>query len=512
MAEPLLTWDGLQATWTELAASARATITAALVAEVDAELRRLDAFYPASPGAPTVQVLGVLTNPAGVRRVHFIASELNYNSAQSGSDGADHYVFVGTAVLDGETLGAIILTTAVQSTIREYDWEDYRSAPVVEQVRDQTLAALGAMPPQPEMERITIVRCPSCGATDAEATEFIFEITRMSCGVCGHSELCDEEQIKDEWNVKHDRRKGEPSLPRFVPPQPSTKPGFELRGEVPAETRMLVHPGIGYAIAMPGGPLPCGPVGAQSVILQLGAWVDVVVRTQRFWSMTTCDGLLRRELEGAAQRRAQRGSALELVQAPLPPGATASMYVTYPRRVDDEDRTELLVLTLEGEHPNYDAVFLYVSYRRKLDPFAWANLRAALFAHQTWMAGELPALVVWPEGGAFSEPTLSLGSTRRGSDEAEAKAEVLGAMTNADAQRVTELLLSAASTFDAPATPWTTADTERISHALIEGVGAELAQVLVRDLAAVQSMHDFRAWCRCCQWAVDNRGRKRRNR
>lgn len=47
----------------------------------------------------------------------------------------------------------------------------------------------------------TVVRCPRCGAMDAESVEDVgIEFDRMKCARCEHSEICDREQIKDRWN------------------------------------------------------------------------------------------------------------------------------------------------------------------------------------------------------------------------------------------------------------------------------------------------------------------------
>jgi len=54
-----------------------------------------------------------------------------------------------------------------------------------------------------EPEHVTVVRCPRCGSLDAGSVEEVgIEFDRMGCGFCGHSELCDEHQIKDDWNER----------------------------------------------------------------------------------------------------------------------------------------------------------------------------------------------------------------------------------------------------------------------------------------------------------------------
>ena len=68
------------------------------------------------------------------------------------------------------------------------------------------------------MIRVIVVRCPTCGATDAGATDYIYELTQMTCGECGYQELADSYEIKEEWNVELWLPPGT-GLPRFVEPR-----------------------------------------------------------------------------------------------------------------------------------------------------------------------------------------------------------------------------------------------------------------------------------------------------
>lgn len=46
-----------------------------------------------------------------------------------------------------------------------------------------------------------IVRCPRCGSLEAESAEPVgIEFDRMACGDCGHTQICDDTQIRFEWN------------------------------------------------------------------------------------------------------------------------------------------------------------------------------------------------------------------------------------------------------------------------------------------------------------------------
>ncbi|HEV8094342.1 MAG TPA: hypothetical protein VGP71_01365 [Burkholderiales bacterium] len=76
----------------------------------------------------------------GALVLHFIADHYNYNVAQSGSDWADHYVFVGEANLVGgkRTHETFALERHVQLTEREH--EDYDPRKIIEAVRAEMRA------------------------------------------------------------------------------------------------------------------------------------------------------------------------------------------------------------------------------------------------------------------------------------------------------------------------------------------------------------------------------------
>lgn len=67
---------------------------------------------------------------------------------------------------------------------------------------------------------ITIVFCPRCGCTDARSVEPVgIELDRMQCGACGHSEICDQERIKDRWNDEVPRALLGNALPSHILPR-----------------------------------------------------------------------------------------------------------------------------------------------------------------------------------------------------------------------------------------------------------------------------------------------------
>lgn len=67
-------------------------------------------------------------------------------------------------------------------------------------------------------EQRTVVFCPNCGSTDASGGEDEFSppgYVRMACGTCGFVALCDEWQVKFDWNTRLALAPDAP-LPRFV--------------------------------------------------------------------------------------------------------------------------------------------------------------------------------------------------------------------------------------------------------------------------------------------------------
>jgi len=47
-----------------------------------------------------------------------------------------------------------------------------------------------------------IVRCPKCGSKNARSVESFYEFDRMRCEDCGYEEVCDQRQVKSDWNER----------------------------------------------------------------------------------------------------------------------------------------------------------------------------------------------------------------------------------------------------------------------------------------------------------------------
>jgi len=67
--------------------------------------------------------------------------------------------------------------------------------------------------------RVTVVRCPKCGSTDAgeDPLRGAYEFAMMVCSSCGWEELADHYMIKDDWNVEIELADDATELPKKIP-------------------------------------------------------------------------------------------------------------------------------------------------------------------------------------------------------------------------------------------------------------------------------------------------------
>ena len=158
----------------------------------------------------------------GTLVLHFIADHYNYNSAQSGSDWADHYVFVGEAHLVGGKRKHQVFELAqhVHLTEREHD-DGYDRRATVDGVRAEMLGklqgrvtsgskkAVNSGVPQPAADTPPSVpaqpestyRCPKCRSPKVEFNP-LFDAYQLKCGGCGHSQVFEtypEQESDSDW-------------------------------------------------------------------------------------------------------------------------------------------------------------------------------------------------------------------------------------------------------------------------------------------------------------------------
>ena len=115
----------------------------------------------------------------GALVLHFIADHYNYNFAQSGSDWADHYVFVGEACLVGGKRKQETFTLERHVHLTEHEHEDYDPRKIIVTVRAEKRAKLRSGP---------TYRCPKC-RSDQVGSTLLYDAYQLKCASCGHSEI-----------------------------------------------------------------------------------------------------------------------------------------------------------------------------------------------------------------------------------------------------------------------------------------------------------------------------------
>lgn len=211
---------GVLKDWTALDPSRRDAITSAILDEVIASKLADHSHYGDSAGSSRVTVYAATS--AGDRvTARFLFDHYLYCRTISGSDWAEHRIYVGRAT--HESAGAPAITVEVLEDrsvhLTEGESDAYDRESVIRRILgDKVAALLVDAPPAPATRSIVVVRCPRCGSTEAGATEYIFEITRMTCPACGHEALADNYEIEDDWNASVTLPADTDELPKLVSP------------------------------------------------------------------------------------------------------------------------------------------------------------------------------------------------------------------------------------------------------------------------------------------------------
>lgn len=135
----------------------------------------------------------------GVLVLHFIADHYNYNFAQSGSDWADHYVFVGEAYLVGGKRKHQTFALEREVHLTEHEHDDYDSRRIIDTVRAEMRAKLRAAAAPPKSE--PTYRCPKC-RSDQVGSTLLYDAYRLKCASCGHSQIFEtypEQDSDSKW-------------------------------------------------------------------------------------------------------------------------------------------------------------------------------------------------------------------------------------------------------------------------------------------------------------------------
>jgi hypothetical protein len=170
----------------------------------------------------------------GTLVLHFIADHYNYNFAQSGSDWADHYVFVGEAHLVGGKRKRESFALERHVHLTEHEHDDYDRRKIIETVRAEMHAKLRSETPSraafekavadvrassdarsaeanrkagaaaavaaPSPSEPTY-RCPKC-RSDQVGSTLLYDAYQLKCASCGHSQVFEtypEQESDGDW-------------------------------------------------------------------------------------------------------------------------------------------------------------------------------------------------------------------------------------------------------------------------------------------------------------------------
>lgn len=170
----------------------------------------------------------------GALVLHFIADHYNYNFAQSGSDWADHYVFVGEAHLVGGKRKHETFELERHVHLTEHEHDDYNHRNIIKSVRAEMRVKLrGETPSRAAFEKAVAdvrassdarsaeanrkavakaaaaahpeseptYRCPKCRSDQVGWTP-LFDAYQLKCASCGHSQVFEtypEQESDGNW-------------------------------------------------------------------------------------------------------------------------------------------------------------------------------------------------------------------------------------------------------------------------------------------------------------------------
>ena len=141
--EPVLPASDLRDGWMAATQAERTSILAAVTQLVIAELAQ-KMWYPGSNnGQPDVDVYAAIADGPRMT-VHFVADYMIYCSAQSGSDWANNYVYVGTVTFTDGKLVAHELVLVRDEYLSERRAESFDTRAVAAGVRHDAIAQLKA--------------------------------------------------------------------------------------------------------------------------------------------------------------------------------------------------------------------------------------------------------------------------------------------------------------------------------------------------------------------------------
>ena len=279
---------------------------------------------------------------------------------------------------------------------------------------------------------------------------------------------------------------------------------FALLGSVGDETRLLVHRSAGYSIPIPGHPTiteSTEPVPKLDLVVTMTDLdVELGVRLDTLPSGMEPAALA---IALATAFGTTRAGTAPTVRAAKINAATAIYEIK-----GESDRLEHLTVAVKERDGGLWALYLVVRYRiANVTPIQWANLRTAMFPNQHWdpAAPHASAPRLWPAASTFAAPTPALALTDQAAREATAKAADLGVMSRDVVIGLTDLLLDFSSQDQAPTEDMPQVILDMARRQLAARAPSQVTEVLTRNLDAVKTVFDFRAWCWQCIYAIGNR-------
>jgi hypothetical protein len=296
--------------------------------------------------------------------------------------------------------------------------------------------------------------------------------------------------------------------------------GFVLLGSPDDETRLLIHRGCGFSLALPGHPALAPPAQTSPRYDTLVRLSDLPVE-HGFRLDALPDGIEPRALAlsvattFASERADAPPSPEPLPSALRARGADIAVRTSYVVRGESPTTVELLVVTVRRHERGVWVLYHTVRHAvSELDPVQWANIRAAVLAHQHWepRTPRMETPSVWPKESALAEPSVAMTLSAPAWSDARSKAADIGRLEDQETERLVRLLVDIANGDLPPASEIPSFMHPMIARQIIECGPARAAETICRGLDSVRTAHDLRAWCWGNIWAIGNRARVRTDR
>jgi hypothetical protein len=289
--------------------------------------------------------------------------------------------------------------------------------------------------------------------------------------------------------------------------------GFDWIG-ADGETRLLLHRGCGYSIAIPGQPaiatdLPAPPpaydvvVRLSAPVMELGFRLDTLPVATEPVALATALALTYSAARAGEQPAMTPQPAV--ARAVGADAAVTGMYAVAPAALAT---MEHLMVLVRRSGDSLWALYGTIRFSRTdVNAIRWAHVRTAMMGAQHWdpAAARTSAPRLFPEASPLAEPSAKLDWTDDAWAEAQAKAADLGPLTDRQTQTLVQLLIDFTKSDDPPTLELHPAMIQLITQRVSSIGASRAAEVLLRNVELVKTTHDLRAWCWQCVWAIGNR-------